>query len=169
MKVGDKIEILQDGLNSADVRIGNILTVGSINSDTLYAQGDNNWTWSFKIDSLDTGFKLVEDNVTVVDIPGAGKKFDQDKPKMSLVPQEALMEVARVMTFGAVKYGDHNWRAGMKWSRLMDANMRHLSQWCSGDPHDSESKISHLAHAAANTLMLLECELKKIGNDDRYE
>ena len=97
------------------------------------------------------------------------KKYDQKKPRMSLVPQQALMEVAKVMTFGANKYGDFNWRQGMDWLRLIDANMRHTSQWTQGQSIDDESGLNHLAHAAANCLMLLEYELNKLGEDNRYE
>lgn len=88
---------------------------------------------------------------------------------MTLIPQAALMEVAKVMTFGAKKYGPHNWRGGIEWLRLADANMRHMSKWVDGQSIDDESKLNHLAHAAANALMLLEYELKKLGKDDRYD
>lgn len=37
-----------------------------------------------------------------------GKKFDNDKPMMNLLPFEALEEVAKVLTYGANKYGKDN-------------------------------------------------------------
>lgn len=109
----------------------------------------------------------LEDNVEQQQ--DKGKKFDNGKPRMSLVPQAALMEVAKVMTMGAVKYGDYNWKHGLDWSRLSDASLRHSAQWLDGIGLDDESGLSHLAHAAANLLMLLEFELKNEGKDDRYD
>jgi hypothetical protein len=85
------------------------------------------------------------------------------------VPQAALVEVARVMTFGAKKYDDHNWRSGFDWSRLYDASLRHISAHVQGHDLDPESGRSHLAHAACCILMLLEHELMGIGVDDRYK
>lgn len=87
---------------------------------------------------------------------------------MSLIPQKSLVELGNVMTHGAGKYGPHNWRAGMDWSRLLSAAMRHMAQWNEGESIDEESGLNHLAHAAANLLMLLEYEIKSLGKDDRY-
>ena len=39
-----------------------------------------------------------------------GRKFDQDKPHMALLPPYALEAVARVLTYGAQKYERDNWK-----------------------------------------------------------
>ena len=39
-----------------------------------------------------------------------GKKYDGEKPQMYLLPPKAITEVAKVLTFGASKYGPDNWR-----------------------------------------------------------
>ena len=39
-----------------------------------------------------------------------GKKFDSAKPKMYLLPPKAIVEVSKVLTFGAEKYDEENWR-----------------------------------------------------------
>jgi hypothetical protein len=98
-----------------------------------------------------------------------GKKFDAGKPRASLIVSKALLEVAKVGTFGAEKYGDHNFRKGMKWSRLADAGLRHLFAYLSGERIDSESGLSHLAHVAWNILALLEFELENVGEDDLWK
>lgn len=98
-----------------------------------------------------------------------GIKFDQGKPRPSLIPPGALMEVIRVFTFGAHKYGDYNWDLGMNDSRLDDAGDRHKLLFRMGEDLDSESKLCHLAHSIANDLMRLQFFLdgrKEI--DDRY-
>lgn len=99
----------------------------------------------------------------------AGKKYDSGKPRVSLIFTQALLEVAKVGTFGALKYDDHNWRKGMKWSRLTDAQLRHLIAYVSGDRKDNESGLSHLAHVAWNALALVEYELNQIGEDDLFK
>lgn len=97
------------------------------------------------------------------------KKFDSEKPKISLVPHSALIEVARVMTFGAAKYGPYNWKQGMDWSRLYSAAQRHQMQFWMGEDIDPESGIHHLAHAACNILMLYEYTQTREDKDDRYK
>ena len=100
-----------------------------------------------------------------------GKKFDNGKPMMNLLPPEGLNEVAKVLTFGATKYGPHNWRNGLDYSRLLSATQRHINQYNSArcSDQDNESGISHLAHAACNLLMLIEFETLGMGNDDRWK
>lgn len=88
---------------------------------------------------------------------------------MSLLPPAGLNEVAKVLTFGANKYGAHNWRSGIQYSRLLSATMRHLNSFNSGNDLDGESGISHLAHAACNLLMLIEYQTLKLGKDDRWK
>lgn len=87
---------------------------------------------------------------------------------MDLIPPLALNEVAKVFAFGANKYGDHNWRGGLNWSRLAGASLRHITAWISGETLDPESGCSHLAHAACNILMLLESGRLDLGKDDRW-
>lgn len=88
-----------------------------------------------------------------------GRKFDGDKPMVSLLPPNALLATARVLTFGARKYSPDNWKyvAGAK-RRYMDALGRHLLQYQSGEENDDESGESHLAHAACCLLFLLDAQ-----------
>lgn len=96
------------------------------------------------------------------------KKFDQGKPRLSLLPINAVMEAAGVMTFGAQKYGDKNWMQGdMRVTRLWDAAMRHMSAFLNGEDIDPESGKSHLAHAICNMSMMHEIVRSGCGNDDR--
>lgn len=97
------------------------------------------------------------------------KKFDTDKPPMSLLPNTALREIAMVLLHGKKKYGAHNWRAGMDWSRIADATLRHLYAWIDGEDKDPESGISHLAHCGCNILFLLAYEKLGLGKDDRFK
>lgn len=102
-------------------------------------------------------------------ITGAAIKFDQDKPPMHLLSNEALLEIAKVMQFGANKYHAHNWRKGFLWSRPLAAAMRHLGAFNDGEDKDPESGLSHLAHAACNLLFLIEFEKHHPELDDRFK
>ena len=90
---------------------------------------------------------------------------------MTLLPPRAKWEVAKVMTFGARKYGKENYLAGegFEWRRIMDAVERHQEQWKMGIDTDEESGLPHLAHAAAGLLMLLESVMTNKGRDDRWK
>jgi hypothetical protein len=97
-----------------------------------------------------------------------GKKFDQEKVQLNLLSSKALIEIARVMTFGANKYGSENWREGIKWSRIFAAVQRHLLAWNDGETNDPETGISHLAHASCGLMFLLEYSKTHQELDDRY-
>lgn len=96
-------------------------------------------------------------------------KFDQGKARLDLLPVTSLVQIAEVLTDGAKKYGDHNWRKGFVWSRLYSAAMRHLTAHLNGEDKDPETGRSHLAHAACNLMFLLEFEAYNLGTDDRYK
>ena len=97
-----------------------------------------------------------------------GKKFDEGKPQLGLISTEFLWGLAKILTMGREKYGANNWRAGMEWHRPYDALQRHLTKWWDGEALDPESGKSHLLHAAAELMFLVEYEAKNIGKDDRY-
>ena len=94
-----------------------------------------------------------------------GTKYDSGKSRMDLIPTEVLVGMGDVLGFGAGKYGDHNWRQGIKHSRLYAAAMRHLTAHWSGETKDPESGLDHLAHAATNLAMMIASP----DHDDRYK
>ena len=99
-----------------------------------------------------------------VPIEGAaetGKKFDEGKLRYDLLPVEALREVVKVLTFGAKKYGDNNWKITKPESRYTAAAMRHGEAYRGGEVHDPESGIHHLAHRICCDLFLLQIDLEK--------
>lgn len=98
-----------------------------------------------------------------------GTKKDQGKPAMSLIPSDFLIELAKVLSFGAQKYDPHNWRKGIKWSRMIDAAMRHITAWKEGEDLDAESGLSHLAHASCCLAFLVSYEKRRREFDDRYK
>jgi len=61
-----------------------------------------------------------------------GKKNDSEKIRMELLSTTALLEIAKVMTFGAKKYNSDNWRGGIAWRRVLGAALRHLTAFNDG-------------------------------------
>lgn len=107
-----------------------------------------------------------QDDNTVVQV---GIKYDQEKPDLSLLSPIALVKIAEVMTFGKKKYGSHNWRGGIAWSRVVAASLRHVLAWLGGQDKDPETGLSHLAHAGCCIMFLLEFEITKPELDDRHK
>lgn len=95
-------------------------------------------------------------------------KFDTGKAPLGLVPRSGIEGVARVMAFGAQKYGKHNWRNGMDWSRLIDAGLRHVEAFNDGEDFDPETGELHLFHALCCFMFVAEYYDKGLGTDDRY-
>lgn len=97
-----------------------------------------------------------------------GIKHDEEKPDLSLLSSKALIEAAKVMTFGKKKYSKDNWRGGIEWSRVYAAVQRHLAAWNDGQTFDEETGINHLAHAHCGIMFLLEYSQTHKELDDRY-
>ena len=97
----------------------------------------------------------------------AAQKHDAGKPRLDLLPFDALEQVGAVLDYGAKKYAARNWEKGLAWGRLLGAALRHLGAWARGANLDAESGLPHLAHAACCVLMLLASVTRGIGADDR--
>lgn len=82
-------------------------------------------------------------------------KQDSGKPEYRLIPPKALLEVAKVLTFGSIKYEPHSW-VRVESYRFLDAAYRHLEHLRMGELIDPDSGVSHLAHAITNLMFLLE-------------
>lgn len=96
-----------------------------------------------------------------------GKKLDDGKARMDLLPPEFLFATADILAFGAGKYGDRNWEKGMSWGRVFAALMRHMWAWWRKEAHDPETGKSHLWHAACCIAFLIAYEQRQSGTDDR--
>ena len=62
-----------------------------------------------------------------------GRKDDNGKLRFDLLPPDALHELVRVYTQGAVKYDPRNWERGITFGRVFAALMRHLWAWWGGE------------------------------------
>jgi hypothetical protein len=94
------------------------------------------------------------------DAQPTGSKHDSGKPLMGAVPPNALLAVAKVLTFGIEKYGRDNWHQVENLeTRYMDAALRHINAYQRGEQLDPESGENHLAHAVCSLMFILEKEL----------
>ena len=90
-----------------------------------------------------------------------GIKYDSTKPKMNLLPPKAILEVAKVLTFGAEKYDAENWRKlDDLQNRYTAGALRHIFAHMDGEQLDPETGLSHMAHALCCLLFKLEKELE---------
>jgi hypothetical protein len=112
-----------------------------------------------------------------------GIKFDSGKPDLSLIPFEALEEVAYVLMHGARVYGRYNWQNGLAYTRLDGAGQRHRGKFmdklethdidsncetCKTPPCNKHSHRHHLAATIVNYMFLLAYELNNQNHlDDR--
>ena len=93
-----------------------------------------------------------------------GMKFDGDKIRMDLIPPECIEEVGKVLTFGAKKYDDDNWKHVENMNdRYYAAVLRHLLAYRKGEKLDEESGLSHLSHAATGLFFLIWSEIHVNG------
>ena len=86
---------------------------------------------------------------------GDGKRYNEGKLRMDLVPTSSIRSLARVLTYGAGKYAERNWESGMNFSIPYACLLRHLTAWYDGEDLDKESGLNHLDHVMANVAMLI--------------
>jgi len=128
------------------------------------------WLARYNRDFDDT---LEKESITSWDIArgfqqeNAGRKDDNGKARVDLIPVRPLFYLADVFTRGADKYEDHNWRKGLAWHRVFSALMRHALAWWAGEKLDGEDGQHHLASAAWCSMVLMEYELTHPELDDR--
>jgi hypothetical protein len=96
-------------------------------------------------------------------------RYNQGKPKLSMVDPILAEATARVLEFGAKKYSRDNWRNGMAYTNVLDSMERHLAALKRGEDIDPESGESHEGHIACNCMFLLYYKATKTGTDDRYQ
>lgn len=101
--------------------------------------------------------------------PEGGLKYDNDKPRMDLLDFDALEGLAKVLTFGAKKYDEHNWRNGISYSRLTAAMLRHLAALQRGEDIDAESGLPHIDHLGCCWMFLSNMTKTRPDLDDRYK
>jgi len=95
-------------------------------------------------------------------------RVGRNKPPLSLVPGSALVLVSSALRNGADKYGPYNWRdQKIQASNYISAALRHLLAWNDGEDTADDSGLSHLAHACAGLMILIDSIETGNAIDDR--
>jgi hypothetical protein len=165
-KAGDEVVVMHNGV------IGRVIFVDKIDNDE----------YVYVVDVFDSG-QYSRFNECLLDFTlnkhrypndaksntESAKKMDSGKPRVELVSATAMIEIAKVLEFGARKYGDHNWRKGMPWSKVLGSTLRHIFAFMSGEDIDSDSGCSHLSCAMCEIMFLVEYQKLNVGVDDRFK
>lgn len=99
--------------------------------------------------------------------PEGGIKHDAEKPRTDLISPIAMIELAKVLTFGSKKYEARNWEKGLAYSRAIGAILRHTWAYLRGETNDPETGLSHMAHVLCEAMFLVHFETTKPEFDDR--
>ena len=98
--------------------------------------------------------------------PSKAIRHNSDKNRVELIDPRFIEGVGRVLTFGAKKYADDNWRKGLSWRECCGSMLRHTYAFMRGERVDPESGESHLLHVATNAMFLYIHVLDKLGTND---
>lgn len=101
---------------------------------------------------------IRKDGIDHIEVVGDFLKFDTNKLRYDLVPPSAIAGLAEVLTYGAKKYKPNNWRNVKDPERYIAAAMRHFEAYRSGEEHDPESGLPHLAQVMTNIAFLYELD-----------
>ena len=95
-------------------------------------------------------------------------RFSDGKVRHDLIPPWVLELLAKVYTYGTIKYDDDNWWKGLMWKKnVIGPMLRHMWKWIRGAKLDEESNCHHLAMVIWQCCCLIEYERNNIGVDDR--
>ncbi len=97
-----------------------------------------------------------------------GIKYDADKPRYELMPPEVEEEVVKVLTYGAIKYEDNNWKyVEPFYDRYYGAARRHINYYRRDQMIDPENGYHHLAEAICCLLFMLQRDLESETDEAR--
>ena len=109
------------------------------------------------------------DSDSYIGIGNLGNRYNEGKPRWSLVDFKDLEGMVKVLEFGAMKYADHNWRKGLPHTEIVDSLVRHITAYLNGEDLDQESGLRHIDHMMCNTMFLSRMDRLHPGLDTRYK
>jgi hypothetical protein len=95
-----------------------------------------------------------------------GAKYDNGKPRISLVPPGVITAIAEVREFGKQKYADaEDWRSVPR-EKWQEALLRHvLAIWDNPLAIDEESGLPALWHVATNVAFLCSAYKRELEEE----
>jgi len=86
---------------------------------------------------------------------GAVRGDSTGRGQFSLMPFDALLELAKLFEAGALKYAARNWEKGIPLSKFLDSEFRHTERLLAGDTSEP-----HAVQRAWNSLCFLATYLR---------
>lgn len=110
-----------------------------------------------------------------------GLRHNEGKIRYDLFEPFAMEQLANIFTKGSLKYSDHNWSKGMRWSKCLASLQRHLHAYISGHDYDKDPSCEgckngnctnhtgqlHIAQVAWNALAITSYYKLYPQGDDR--
>ena len=158
-KAGDYVVALKDG-GYTGVCPGNVYKVVEVHRTGVEIKGAS-YPYTLYMHNSEVA-AANEKSVSELQVnEKGGMKFDAQKLRYDLMPPETLEAITQVLTYGASKYDDNNWK-NVETYRYEAAMMRHFEAYRKGEILDEESGFDHLAHAATCLIFILSKRLQKI-------
>lgn len=89
--------------------------------------------------------ELIEEKVKAL-------RYNEGKPRWSLVHFKSLEPMVRVLMYGADKYAVDNWKKGLDEKEILDSLQRHVAALIDGQQLDEESGLPHIGHILCNCM-----------------
>lgn len=87
-------------------------------------------------------------------------RYNEGKPKWSLVPFKSLEPMVRVLEYGCEKYSKDNWKRGLDDTEILESLSRHLFALMGGEIKDKGSQQHHIGHILANAMFYSYNQIK---------
>jgi hypothetical protein len=97
-------------------------------------------------------FSPVNPVTVTLDPQDKALRYNQGKPKWSLVHYKSLEPMVKVLMYGADKYAVDNWKKGLDRREILDSLQRHVTALMDGQEVDPESRLHHIGHIMANCM-----------------
>jgi len=81
-------------------------------------------------------------------------RYNETKPEWGLVDFDSLINMVRVLEYGAKKYDKYNWKKGLPYVSVIESMLRHIFAFLNGEDLDPESGLPHTGHIMCNALFL---------------
>lgn len=113
------------------------------------------------------GFEQFAEQAEAQAAEGRGLRYNAGKVRVDLLPPDAMMALAQLMTINEHKYPDRNWEKGMPLSDILASAERHLLALKAGEDIDPTDNQHHAIKIMWNGMAAYCYWLRGIGTDDR--
>lgn len=163
-KFGGDIEPIQNVLKNGVVVINQKRVDSRCIELTQYCERDvketpllvdtpsNNWFIENKIAEVKEFLPPANEGPLDETLMKSALRFNEGKPKWTLVHFNSLVPLVRVLEYGAKKYAPYNWQKPMSRMDILDSMQRAMAKLIDGEENDEESGLPHIGHILANAM-----------------